>query len=79
MALKRVRPELPMARGKARQIDNEYKRHGLVNLLACFDVRTGQVFGEICAVRCGAASSPSAGPSLAIEHHCCVKMVIWGV
>lgn len=45
-ALERVRPELPMKRGKARQIDNEYKRHGVVNLLACFDVRTGQVFGS---------------------------------
>lgn len=45
-ALERVRPELPMARGIARKIDNEYKRHGVVNLLACFDVRTGQVFGS---------------------------------
>lgn len=45
-ALERVRPELQMSRGKARRIDNEYKRHVVVNLLACFDVRTGQVFGS---------------------------------
>lgn len=46
-ALERVRKDLPASRGRARRVEWEYKRHGVLNLLACFDVRTGQVVGEL--------------------------------
>lgn len=46
-ALKRVRKDLPASRGRARRVEWEYVRHGVVNLLACFDVRTGQVVGQL--------------------------------
>lgn len=46
-ALERIRKDRSMARGVVRRLEWEYKRHGTVNLLAAFNIRTGQVIGEL--------------------------------
>ena len=46
-ALERVRPDQPMKKGRLRRVEWEYVRHGTANLLASFNVLTGQVIGEI--------------------------------
>jgi len=39
-------PTLPARPGLPIRVENEYKREGAVNLLAAFDTRTGQVYGQ---------------------------------
>jgi transposase len=46
-ALERVRKDQPANRGQRRRIEWEYKRHGTANLIASFDVATGQIIHEI--------------------------------
>lgn len=41
-----LRPERPMKPGRVRQPEYEYKRHGVVHLIAAFDVHTGEVVAE---------------------------------
>jgi transposase len=45
-ALERRYPTLPMCPGQIERREFEYIRHGVVDLFAAFDVRTGQVFGQ---------------------------------
>jgi transposase len=45
-ALERRYPTLPMRPGQIERREFEYIRHGVVDLFAAFDVRTGQVFGQ---------------------------------
>jgi transposase len=45
-ALERTRPGAPPLPHRNRRIDFEYKRHGVVNLIAAFAVHTGDVVGE---------------------------------
>jgi transposase len=42
----RVRATLPAAPGRIARVEHEYERHGALALLACLDVRTGQVFAS---------------------------------
>lgn len=42
-ARERIRPERAVQPGQPRRMEWEYKRHGIVNLLASFDVRTGKI------------------------------------
>ena len=46
-ALERIAPTLPMRPGQIERREFEYKRHGTQTLMACFDVSTGQVHGNI--------------------------------
>ncbi|MCW5866659.1 MAG: IS630 family transposase [Candidatus Eremiobacteraeota bacterium] len=46
-ALERVRADQPMKKGQFRRVEWEYIRHGTANLLASFNVLTGQVIGEL--------------------------------
>ena len=48
-ALERIGVSQPMAPGKPRRMEYEYKRHGTTNLLAAFNIRDGQVFGKTYA------------------------------
>jgi transposase len=45
-ALERLYPTLPRRPGQIERREFEYIRHGVVDLLAAFDVRTGRVFGQ---------------------------------
>ena len=45
-ALERLYPSLPLRPGQIERREFEYLRHGVVDLFAAFDVRTGQVFGQ---------------------------------
>lgn len=45
-ALERWRRQYATAPGRVRRLDFEYKRHGVVNLIAAFNVGTGNVIGE---------------------------------
>lgn len=45
-ALERSRRQYPTAPGRVRRLDFEYKRHGVVNLMAAFNVGNGSVIGE---------------------------------
>jgi transposase len=45
-ALERRYPTLPVRPGQIERREFEYVRHGVVDLFAAFDVRTGQVFGQ---------------------------------
>lgn len=45
-ALERSRRQYPTAPGRVRRLDFEYKRHGVVNLIAAFNVGNGSVIGE---------------------------------
>jgi transposase len=45
-ALERLYPTLPGRPGQSERREFEYVRHGVVDLMAAFDVRTGQVFGH---------------------------------
>lgn len=45
-ALERCQPEQPARPGSRRKVEFEYKRHGTVNLLAAFDVHSGEAVGE---------------------------------
>jgi transposase len=45
-ALERKHRTKPAARGKKGRYEFEYIRHGVTNLFAAFEVRTGKVFGE---------------------------------
>lgn len=45
-ALQRTRPESPTRPHCKRRVEFEYKRHGIVNLIAAFTVHTGRVTGE---------------------------------
>jgi transposase len=45
-ALERLHPTLPMRPGQVEYREFEYIRHGVVDLMAAFDVRTGHVFGQ---------------------------------
>ena len=45
-ALERRYPTLPRRLGQIERREFEYIRHGVVDLFAAFDVRTGQVFGQ---------------------------------
>ena len=42
----RTRVTLPAAPGRIARVEHEYERHGALALLACLDVRTGQVFAS---------------------------------
>ena len=42
----RIRATLPAAPGRIARVEHEYERHGALALLACLDVRTGQVFAS---------------------------------
>jgi len=48
-ALERIGASQPMAPGKPRRMEYEYKRHGTTNLLAAFNISDGHVFGETSA------------------------------
>ena len=45
--LERLHPGRPMAPGRPRRIDDEYKRHGVLAVLAGLDVRSGQVVERV--------------------------------
>lgn len=45
-ARERTRPDQAPRPGRARRVEWEYKRHGVVHLLASFEVCTGRVVGE---------------------------------
>lgn len=45
-ALERLYPTLPGRPGQIERREFEYVRHGVVDLMAAFDVRTGQVCGR---------------------------------
>lgn len=45
-ALERLHPTLPMKPGMIERREFEYRRHGVVDLFAAMDVRTGKVFGQ---------------------------------
>ena len=53
-ALGRKHPSRPPAPGRDGRMDYEYVRNGTRKLLACFDVRTGEVYGEMRANRTAA-------------------------
>jgi transposase len=46
-ALERCAPDKPVRSKSPRKVEFEYRRHGTANLLAAFDVHTGEVFGEV--------------------------------
>ncbi len=46
-ALERLRKEQPALPGQRRRLEWEYKRHGIANLIASFNVVTGQIISEI--------------------------------
>ena len=46
-ALDRTQPGLPMKPGRAGTLTHDYKRHGITNLYAAFNVATGKVLGRI--------------------------------
>jgi transposase len=46
-ALERIRKDQPAAPGQRRRVEWEYKRHGTANLIASFNVSTGQIISEI--------------------------------
>jgi transposase len=48
-ALERCAPDKPVRPKSPRKVEFEYRRHGTANLLAAFDVHTGEVVGEIVA------------------------------
>jgi transposase len=48
-ALERIGASQPMAPGKPRRMEYEYKRHGTTNLLAAFNISDGHVFAETYA------------------------------
>ena len=50
-ALSRKHPTRQPAPGRAGRIDFEYKRHGIVTLLAAFNPHTGEVFGQTARLR----------------------------
>jgi hypothetical protein len=45
-ALDRTKPGLPLKKGRADTMTNDYKRHGTTTLFAALDVATGKVIGE---------------------------------
>jgi len=45
-ALERIFRDKPVKEGQIRKIEFEYKRHGVANLMASFDTRTGEVFAK---------------------------------
>jgi transposase len=45
-ALERIAPDKPAKSGMVRKIEFEYKRHGVANLMASFNTRTGEVVGK---------------------------------
>ncbi len=45
-ALERTRPESPPRPHRNRRVEFEYRRHGVVNLIAAFTVHSGDVLGE---------------------------------
>jgi len=45
-AIERKRSLAPKHKGCGVRMDSEYRRHGTQTLIACFDVRTGKVYGE---------------------------------
>jgi len=45
-ALDRTQPGLPIKKGRAGTMTQDYKRHGTTTLFAALDVATGKVFGE---------------------------------
>lgn len=45
-ALERKHPDLPSQPHRHRRIEFEYKRHGVANLIAAFNIATGAVIGE---------------------------------
>lgn len=45
-ALERTRPESPPRPHRNRRVEFEYKRHGVVNLIAAFTVHSGKALGE---------------------------------
>jgi transposase len=45
-ALERLYPALPLRPGQIERQEFEYRRHGVVDLFAAFDVQTGKVFGQ---------------------------------
>lgn len=46
-ALERIRKDIPARPGQRRRLEWEYKRHGIVNLIASFNVVTGQIISEV--------------------------------
>lgn len=50
-ALEQCHPELAVSRRRARRVEYEYKRHGTVNLIASFEVHTGQIPVTQCVER----------------------------
>jgi len=46
-AKERIRKDCPVEPGQPRKVEWEYVRHGTAHLLACFNVRTGQVISEV--------------------------------
>jgi len=45
-AIERMAPDKPMSFGRIQLREFYYRRHGVLNLMAAFDVRTGRVFGR---------------------------------
>lgn len=48
-ALERKAPSVSMSPGKPRRVEHEYKRHGVTNLFAAFNIADGHVFGKTSA------------------------------
>ena len=46
-AVERIRQDQPVGPGLRKRLEWEYKRHGIVNLLASFNARNGQIIKEI--------------------------------
>jgi hypothetical protein len=51
-ALDRTQPSLPMKKGRAGTMTNDYKGHGTAILFAALDVASGAVIGECRACHC---------------------------
>jgi transposase len=53
-ALERAMPDIPMAPKKPTRRDHRYRRHGTTNLLAAFEVASGEVKGQFFPTRTAA-------------------------
>lgn len=75
-ALERRYPGRPAAPGRLGRFEFEYKRHGTTTLLAAFDVRTGEVYGE-CRPRRTAADLAEFMEAVARKYPTGDVYVVW--
>jgi transposase len=75
-ALSRRYPGRPAARGRPGRFEFEYQRHGTVTLLAAFNVRTGEVYGE-CRERRTAADLAEFMEAVARKYPTGPVYIVW--